>query len=168
MSNGGGMALKLGLELTDRIAAVAVVSSGSHRALMTEHIAANRRLSRPFSFILSVGTADEGAYGPQEDRVAVSEVIDYFVRALEANDTPEETHWPATAEDPTSITRYRHTGGVRGTEVVLYRVTDGGHTWPGGPQYLPADRIGPVSSHLDQSAEIWRHFSRQTLFGARD
>ncbi len=33
--------------------------------------------------------------------------------------------------------------------VVLYRVEGGGHTWPGGTQYLPADLIGPVAHHLD-------------------
>ena len=165
MSNGGGMALKLGLELTDRIAAVAVVSSGSHRALMTEHIEAGRGLSRPFSFILSVGTADDGAYGPHEDRVGVDDVIAYFIAAIGADEEAEVTHWPATDDDETSIRRYVHGNGARGTEVVLYQVAGGGHTWPGGPQYLPADRIGPVSTHLDQSAEIWRHFERQSLHG---
>jgi polyhydroxybutyrate depolymerase len=29
--------------------------------------------------------------------------------------------------------------------VVLYRVEGGGHTWPGGPQYLPARFVGPVA-----------------------
>jgi polyhydroxybutyrate depolymerase len=33
--------------------------------------------------------------------------------------------------------------------VVLYRIEGGGHTWPGGPQYLPASFIGPVARHLD-------------------
>lgn len=33
--------------------------------------------------------------------------------------------------------------------VALYRVDGGGHSWPGGPQFLPARVIGPVARHLD-------------------
>ena len=33
--------------------------------------------------------------------------------------------------------------------VVLYRISGGGHGWPGGPQYLPARVIGPIPRHLD-------------------
>lgn len=33
--------------------------------------------------------------------------------------------------------------------VALYRVDGGGHSWPGGPQFLPARIIGPVARHLD-------------------
>ncbi|MGH9075086.1 MAG: alpha/beta hydrolase family esterase [Acidimicrobiales bacterium] len=36
-----------------------------------------------------------------------------------------------------------------GPPVVLYRIEGGGHTWPGGPQYLPVDAIGPVARGLD-------------------
>jgi polyhydroxybutyrate depolymerase len=33
--------------------------------------------------------------------------------------------------------------------VVLYRIEDGGHGWPGGPQFLPAGVTGPIPRHLD-------------------
>ena len=33
--------------------------------------------------------------------------------------------------------------------VILYRVEGGGHTWPGGAQYLPERLIGPVARDLD-------------------
>jgi len=33
--------------------------------------------------------------------------------------------------------------------VVLYRIEGGGHTWPGGPQFLPARFVGPVARQLD-------------------
>ncbi len=33
--------------------------------------------------------------------------------------------------------------------VVLYRIEGGAHSWPGGPQYLPARLVGPVARHLD-------------------
>ncbi len=33
--------------------------------------------------------------------------------------------------------------------VTLYRIDGGGHGWPGGPQFMPARVIGPVTQHLD-------------------
>lgn len=33
--------------------------------------------------------------------------------------------------------------------VVLYRIEGGGHTWPGGPQYMPVEAIGTVARGLD-------------------
>jgi len=38
--------------------------------------------------------------------------------------------------------------------VVLYRVDGGGHTWPGGPQYLPARFVGPVARGLDATGIV--------------
>jgi poly(3-hydroxybutyrate) depolymerase len=32
--------------------------------------------------------------------------------------------------------------------LVLY-ASRGGHTWPGGPQYLPACLVGPIARDLD-------------------
>ncbi len=37
-------------------------------------------------------------------------------------------------------------------------VTGGGHTWPGGAQYLPERWIGPVSRDFDASAVIAAFF----------
>jgi polyhydroxybutyrate depolymerase len=36
-----------------------------------------------------------------------------------------------------------------GTAVTLYRVLGGGHTWPGGAQYLPSPIVGRVATGLD-------------------
>jgi len=38
--------------------------------------------------------------------------------------------------------------------VVLYRVEGGGHTWPGGPQYLPPRVVGPVARGLDATGIV--------------
>jgi polyhydroxybutyrate depolymerase len=36
-----------------------------------------------------------------------------------------------------------------GVPAELYRIVGGGHTWPGGAQYLPARFVGRVAAHLD-------------------
>jgi polyhydroxybutyrate depolymerase len=45
--------------------------------------------------------------------------------------------------------------------VVLYRVEGGGHTWPGGGQYLPARIIGPVARTLDATGLMLAEFRAQ-------
>jgi polyhydroxybutyrate depolymerase len=49
--------------------------------------------------------------------------------------------------------------GPAGVPVVLHRVERGGHTWPGGPQYLPARLIGPTATSLDATGILLATFS---------
>jgi polyhydroxybutyrate depolymerase len=44
----------------------------------------------------------------------------------------------------------------------LYRIEGGGHTWPGGAQYLPARIIGPVASELDATGIMLQAFQTAT------
>jgi len=60
--------------------------------------------------------------------------------------------------DGTRVVRRSLTGCPAGTEVRLYRVEGGGHTWPGGWQYLPERVVGRTSRDLNASEEIWRFF----------
>jgi polyhydroxybutyrate depolymerase len=43
--------------------------------------------------------------------------------------------------------------------VILYRVEGGGHTWPGGAQYLPERFIGPVARDLDATGILMEFLS---------
>jgi polyhydroxybutyrate depolymerase len=45
-------------------------------------------------------------------------------------------------------------------EVVVYTIEGGGHTWPGGVQYLPVSLVGRTSANLDATETIWAFFSR--------
>ena len=44
-------------------------------------------------------------------------------------------------------------------ELVLYSVANGGHTWPGGPQYAPVRFIGHTSRDIDASEAVWSFFA---------
>ena len=46
--------------------------------------------------------------------------------------------------------------------VVLYRIEGGGHTWPGGPQYLPARLVGRVSHDLDATGAVLEMARQET------
>ncbi len=55
--------------------------------------------------------------------------------------------------------------GPSGVPVVLHRIEGGGHTWPGGPQYLPPRLIGPVAAGLDATGILLGYF--QWVLGRR-
>ena len=47
-----------------------------------------------------------------------------------------------------------------GAPMELYRIVNGGHTWPSGIQYLPSLLVGKVNRDIDGADEAWRFFSR--------
>jgi polyhydroxybutyrate depolymerase len=67
---------------------------------------------------------------------------------------------PATAGDLTVQRRTWMAPGCR--SVTLYTIDDGGHGWPGGPQFLPARVIGPISQRLDATAILLTMTARET------
>lgn len=70
---------------------------------------------------------------------------------------------PILVNDGTSVTSATYAGCHGGAQVVYYEVLGGGHTWPGGLQYLPASIIGKASRNLDASATVWRFFAGYRL-----
>jgi len=48
----------------------------------------------------------------------------------------------------------------------LYRIDDGGHGWPGGPQFLPARLIGPIARRLDATGILLDMARRETATAA--
>jgi polyhydroxybutyrate depolymerase len=39
------------------------------------------------------------------------------------------------------------------------RVDGGGHTWPGAPEILPVQSVGPASHGFDASEASWQFFA---------
>jgi len=118
----------------------------------------------PITVILMHGTADSiifyDGYGGMGGNVtySVDETIAYWCGVDGINMTttePVETVWGPTATDLTVVHRYVYSGGMNGTEVILFKVAKGGHTWPGGRLYSPF--VGAVTTHIDGSAFIWKH-----------
>lgn len=67
-----------------------------------------------------------------------------------------DTGLPDRANDGTRVTRRSWSGCAAALEHL--RIEGGGHTWPGGYQYLDEDVIGRVSHDIDGNAEILRFF----------
>ena len=81
---------------------------------------------------------------------------------LEKNGCPshsEKQVLPDTSRrDETTVTKYIYSECESGTNVMLYRIEGGGHTWPGGRQYLRESRIGKTSHDINGCEEIWDFF----------
>jgi polyhydroxybutyrate depolymerase len=61
-------------------------------------------------------------------------------------------------QDGLRVTRKRYGGGKEGSEVVLYVVEGGGHTWPGRTWSLPM--LGKTTRSISANDLMWEFFRR--------
>ena len=163
ISNGGMMAQRLACEQADRIAGIATVAGG-----LPEPLQATCKPARALPVLVIQGTEDPivpwsgGAVAGFED----------FGKVLSARETAK--FWAANnrcgdggviaAEpdrDPKDGTRVKmevFASCPAGAAVKLAAVEGGGHTWPGGYQYLPERFIGRTSQDVDANMLIWDFF----------
>jgi polyhydroxybutyrate depolymerase len=165
ISNGAMMSCRLGCELSDKIAAIAMVVGA-----MPEDLVAHCSPSEPISVLIINGTEDplilwEGGeiqVGNQRlgKTLSVNETVQYWVTHNSCSSTPVITWLLDTdPEDGTRVRREAYGQGREGTEVIIYAIEGGGHTWPGGPQYLSEEIIAKTCRDIIGSDVIWRFFS---------
>jgi polyhydroxybutyrate depolymerase len=88
---------------------------------------------------------------------------DFWRKWHGTSSTPEVENLPDQAHDGTSVRREVYAVSKQGAEVVVYAIEGGGHTWSGGPQYLPVFLVGKASHNLDATQAIWDFFKRRGL-----
>ncbi len=88
--------------------------------------------------------------------------VQKFVEVNHCPTEPKKEHLADKAGDGTTIDKVTYAPCADGSEVQGYVVNGGGHTWPGGRQYLPAALIGKTTRNLDGSEVIWEFVSRHT------
>jgi len=163
MSNGGFMSGRLACQMSDRIAAVAIVA-----ASLSETVAESCHPEAPVSVLVLQGTEDPlvplagGALGRNTAGGVVlshDATVAVFAKLDRCPSAPETQHIADHAGDGTTIDVAIYSGCAGGSEVRGYVVNGGGHTWPGGMQYLPASIIGKTSKNMDASEVIWEFFS---------
>lgn len=157
ISNGGMMAHRLACELSDRLAAIAVVSG----TLAVERCSP----SRPLPLLMIHGTADryvpyEGGRGAlakdQRTDRAVADVASWWAARNGCDPAPRH-------EERGRIRQQAYEGCAEAADVLLYTLQGGGHAWPGG---LRGWRFGKTpATELPASEVIWEFFSRHQLPG---
>jgi len=160
ISNGAVFSHYLAAHLSPRIAAIAPVVGG-----IADPPDAWLRPVRPVSVLILQGTTDPlvpyrgGAIAFGRGRIIDTEdAARRWARLNGAAPEPRSTVLPAPGKDHCGGLRLTYSGGRDGSEVVLVRLDGGGHTWPGGAQYLPEGTIGRVCRDWSATAVIWEFF----------
>ncbi len=166
MSNGAMMSHRLGWELSSKIAAIAPVAGA-----MPANLAERSAKKVPISVLAISGTDDplvpyQGGevhlYAKELGRVlSVQKSVELWVERNRCSKTPEVSPLPdVDKSDGAKVTRETYSGGAQGSEVVLYTIQGGGHTWPGGVQYLSEKIIGKTCRDIDANTVIWNFFKK--------
>jgi len=162
MSNGGFMTERLACAMSDRLAAVGVVA-----ATLSDSLSVRCAPARPISIMLINGTKDplvpyEGGElsGDRGTALSVAKSVAFWAKSNRCPGKASDQLGTDFARDGTRIVQSSYSTCADGTEVVAVRVEEGGHTWPGGEQYLPPALIGKTTRNLSASSALWDFFSR--------
>jgi len=149
MSMGGFMSYRLACELADRIAAIASVTG------LQAFYPCNP--DRPVPVVQFHGTAD-----PVVPYTGVPTTISNWVNYNLCPSTPVITDLPdIDTNDNSTVTVSYYGPCEESTEVILYTIINGEHTWPGA-SYI----IGVTNQDIKASYEIWNFFNKYTLQGS--
>ena len=158
-SNGAGMTFTLGAHFSDRIAAIAPVSSQSF--VTVDHLA------RPLPVYYLVGTADPlipfnggtttTPWGKTRTLPPVQHSVDQWAQLDGCPATPQTV----SNKDGIRVLRY---GPGRDDSEVLFTVVEGnGHHWPGTVEPLSSAISGPTLDPFFATDRIWDFFKRHPL-----
>jgi polyhydroxybutyrate depolymerase len=162
ISNGGIFSHYLAANHADKIAAIAPVAGG-----LADPFFKKFRPGAPVSVLILQGTQDplvpygggKIGLGNRGKVIGTDETVRLWVKSNGCAAEPTEEALPdRDPKDGCRVTRFSYGKGRGGSEVVLYRIEGGGHTWPGGPQYLSERFIGRVCRDIDATAVIWEFF----------
>jgi polyhydroxybutyrate depolymerase len=170
ISNGAIMSYRLACELSHKITAIAPVDGSIPYMLFPECSPSNPVSVLAINNINDPLVPFEGGeiYGHFRrvklgKVLSVNETIGFWVNRNKCISMPYITEEPDNApKDGTRVTRKEYSNGIDGTEVILYSVEGGGHTWPGGFQYLPAWIIGKTSRDINANEVIWSFFRKHS------
>ncbi|MBP9094478.1 esterase [bacterium] len=174
VSNGGFFSQYLCIMLPNKFAGCASVG-----ATLPDIVFHTRRPMKPVSVLYILGMSDplvpfKGGpihYKSFHDRgnvISAKEAAQYWVKANRCQPNPRVIDLPDV--DPNDGTRVKYaqfSGGLQGTEVVVYGIEAGGHTWPGGLQYLPEGTVGKTCRDFSASQALWDFFKNHTSPNAR-
>jgi polyhydroxybutyrate depolymerase len=168
ISNGAIMSYRLACELADKITAIAPVDGSIPYMLSHDCIP-----SRPVS-VLAINNINDPLvpydggyiYGHFHRLnlgkvLSVDESIRFWIHRNSCSPMPVVTEEPdRDPNDGTRVEKRLYVNYLDGTEVILYTINGGGHTWPGGFQYLPVWLIGRTSRDIDANEVIWNFFRK--------
>jgi polyhydroxybutyrate depolymerase len=158
ISNGAMMCFRLACQLSDRIAAIAPIAGTMG--------VSGCNPSRPVSVIYFHGTADKfapfaGGKGPRSLPGEFFESVDQTIAFWRQQD--KITGSPRVVRQG-QATGYYYGPGADGSEVALWVIQGGGHTWPGGQfGFLGRRILGPITHDISANDLMWEFFQRHSM-----
>ncbi len=155
MSNGGFMSYDLACFRSERFAAVASVTGTMIAPRLTTCAPGH-----PVPVMHIHGTADGTVpYNGGNGFVPVETLVNYWVNFNNCDPLPTVIQVPNTSTtDGSTVEHQIYSNGDAGSIVEFFKVTGGGHTWPGS-----AIPVGVTNQDINASVEIWRFFSQYRL-----
>lgn len=165
ISNGAMMSFRLACEISGKVAAVATVAGSMPVSLMSCSPA------RPVPVLMMFGTEDtlvpwEGGEVELDGKklgkvVSVAETVNFWVRHNKCSSLPGIRElWNSDPGDETRVVVEEYSQGDEGSEMILYKISGGGHTWPDGIQYWPESIIGKTSRDINANRVIIDFFRK--------
>jgi polyhydroxybutyrate depolymerase len=171
MSNGAIMSYRLGCELSRKIAAIAPVAGNIPENMIQHCTPAN-----PVAVLAINSDTDPlvpfnggdvtGPFGMRKlgKVLSVHESVMFWVKNNGCSSNPVVTDEPDNDPgDGTRVQRQQFMNGRNNSEVILYTIKGGGHTWPGGHQYLGEWIIGKTCRDINATDIIWDFFEKHRL-----
>ncbi len=152
-SNGASMTFRVGVELSNKVAAIAPVAG---HLLIHDH-----QLKRPLSMLYIIGRDDPlelpkgGVLRMRGEEVEQPPIEQNLAQWRQLDGCPIQPDRAASREGVETIT---FDNCRDGTEVVEYFIDDMGHVWPGGINRLPARIVGKASDKINATDVIWSFF----------
>jgi polyhydroxybutyrate depolymerase len=165
MSNGGFMSTRLLCERADVFRGGAILTASISVDYVEEC-----QPSRPVGVLVMNGTDDPivpyrggeiKLFKNGKSRGEILSTDAYLELWQDKNSCPTQDapiKLPDLKADGTSIIKINFSDCDPGGALVLYKIEGGGHTWPGGKQYLGEKIIGKTSRDINACDVIWAFF----------
>lgn len=155
MSNGGFMSHRLACELHSKITAIAGVTG-----MITDSTKFYCQNQRAVPVLQIQGTSDGVVYYTGGTGYSSApDCIEFWAQKNTCNMTADTTNFPdVNTSDNSTVTSIRyHNNCSDSAEAILYRVNNGGHTWPGA---MPVSSLGNTNQDIHASVEVWNFFKK--------
>ena len=159
MSNGGFMSYRLACDLNDKIAAIASVTG----SMSTSQINTCNPIN-PVPIMQIHGTLDPTVlYNGGSGIEAIDDVISFWVNFNNCNTEPIFNNIDdVNLIDLCTAEHYIYENGNNDTSVELYKIINGGHTWPGAAIPLAGNN---TNQDFNASQVIWQFFNQYGING---
>ncbi|MGA7378746.1 MAG: PHB depolymerase family esterase [Candidatus Sulfotelmatobacter sp.] len=165
LGDGGFMALRVGCNMADRVAAIAAVGAAMPKTMICLP-------ARAASVLFINGTDDPivpdngGTYKPGRFHVLSAEdSAKTWAKFDHCGEKPEQAKLPSADKGGKETKTYTYSGCQDNAQVVLYSVKNGGNTWPGGEQYMSEKEVGKTSNALNANDAIWNFLVTKKITG---